>query len=57
MEFTYNFKVNADNKEIAVQIMTSLAKLNKHISPNDLKMLADKIEANPSIIQTAKKYL
>ena len=57
MEFTYNFKVNAKDKDTSVKVMNALTKLAKSISPDDLKMLAEKIEANPGLIETAKKFL
>ena len=55
--FTYTFKIQAKDRPTSVRIMEALTKLNKNISPDDLKMLADKVESNPNLIQTAKKYL
>lgn len=56
-QFEYKFKVTAVNDETAKKIMVALSKLVKNVKADDLTMLADKIEANPGLIDTAKKFL
>ncbi len=58
MDFTYKITIKgAKNEQEAQEAMKSLTRLIKNVSYADLELLSKKIEAKPSIVQTAKTYL
>jgi len=56
-KFTYNFTVEAETKEDSIKIMTALKKFAIAGEVADLEKLANKVEAKPSLIKTALKYI
>lgn len=55
--FIYNLSVSTETKEESIKVMDAVTKLIKNVSPTDLELFANKVAANPGIIQTAKKWL
>jgi len=57
MEFPFTIKLNAPTHEKAREAMQAMLDLKKSMSHEDLILLAKKVKENPSLIQTAKKWL
>jgi hypothetical protein len=57
MEFTFNVKIDAPNIEKAKEALQAMIDLKKSMTHEDLLLFRNKIVTNPSLIQTAKKWL
>ena len=55
--FKYTLSVQTHTQDESIQVMDAVTKLIKNVSPNDLELFANKVAANPNIIQTDKKWL
>ena len=56
-EFAYTLKFKAKDKETSLKIMGAVAKLVKHLSPEDIVLFADVAEKKPGKIQLAKNFI
>jgi hypothetical protein len=56
-EFAYTLKFKAKDKNTSLQVMGAVAKLVKHLTPEDLALFADVAEKKPSKIQLAKNFI
>jgi hypothetical protein len=57
MEFTFNVKIDAPNIDKAKEALQAMIDLKKSMTHEDLLLFRNKIVTNPSLIQTAKKWL
>ena len=57
MQFTFNVKNDAPTIEKAREALQAMIDLKKTMSHEDLLLLAKKVKENPTLIQTAKKWL
>ncbi len=57
MEFTFTVKIDAPSNEKARQALQAMIDLKKSMSHEDLVLFAKKVKENPTLIQTAKKWL
>ncbi len=57
MQFTFNIKIDAPTIEKAREALQAMIDLKKTMSHEDLLLLAKKVKENPTLIQTAKKWL
>lgn len=57
MEFTFNVKIDAPSIEKAKEALQAMIDLKKSMTHEDLLLFRNKIATNPSLIQTAKKWL
>jgi hypothetical protein len=55
--FKYTLSVETETKDESIKVMDAVTKLIKNVTPADLLLFATKVEKNPGIIQTAKKWL
>jgi hypothetical protein len=57
MLFEYKIKIEAKNKEEAEKALQAMIDLKKTLSYEDLILFARKVRENPSLIQSAKRWL
>lgn len=57
MEFSFTVKIDAVNNEKAREAIQAMIDLKKAMSHDDLVFFAKKVKENPSLINTAKKWL
>lgn len=55
--YKYTLSVETETKDDSIKVMDAITKLIKNVTPKDLELFANKVAANPNIIQTAKKWL
>lgn len=57
MEYIFNVKIDAPTSEKAKEALQAMIDLKKSMSHEDLLLFSKKVKQNPSLVQTAKKWL